>query len=528
MLLIPEKNAVLVRPRQPEKLLKLIPTAKAVRYKGRDVVAVPHRMEEVRVLNNIGVKAPSPILTKYSWPREESIIPYPFEAQRHTAAFLTLNPRGFVLNDMGTGKSMATLWAWDYLYSQKLAGRLLVIGPLSTLERTWADEVFYHLPHRTAVVVYGSRQKREKLLKQEADIYIVNHHGTQVIADSLRFRPDITHVALDEISEVARNKRTDMWEAHNEIVNGNKTSKIIRSVWGLTATPTPNEPTDAWAQIRLVNPSRVTPYYTRFRDTVMRQAGPYTWVPRPNATDIVDEALQPAVRFRIDACLDLPPVIYMMREVELEPAQKKAYKSMLDDLVAQMETGQILAVNEAVKIGKLVQIACGVVYDTDNKEQIIGAEKRIAATIELINQSESSTIVFAPYVSAVNMVAAALEKEGFDVRKIYGEVSKSKRDEAFHWFQQPTGRRVIVAQPEAMSHGLTLTRASTIVWYAPVTKAGVFTQANGRITRSGQKYTQVIACIEGTPTERHMYARLKAKQSMQNLLLDRKVFRDVA
>lgn len=526
MLLVPEKNAVLVRPRNPAQLTQLIPTSKLVQYKGRQMVAVPHRMEEVRVLNNLGVAAPSPILTKYLWPRTESIIPSPFKAQELTAAFLTLNPRAFVLNDLGTGKTMAALWAWDYLYTQKLAGRLLIIGPLSTLERTWADEIFYHLGHRTAVVVYGTRQRREKLLASEADIYIVNHHGAQVVAEALRQRPDITHVVLDEIAQVARNKSTDMWASFNEIINGSKKSKVIRGAWGMTATPTPNEPTDAWAQVRLISPQNTTPFYTRFRDKVMRQLGPYSWIPRPNATDTVDEIMSPAVRFRRDACVDLPPMIYMVRQVEMDKAQQKAYKSMVDDLVAQVAAGEVLAVNEAVKVSKLVQIACGIAYDTAGVEQTLGAVSRIAATIELISQSDSSTIVFVPFVSAVRMVAEAVKKAGFDVGVIYGGVKKTDRDQIFQKFQRQPGRQVIVAQPAAMSHGLTLTQASTIVWYAPTTSAETFEQANGRITRPGQKFTQVIACIEGTPIERHIYARLRAKQGMQNLLLDRKVFRE--
>src|SRR6056297_3604152 len=110
MLLIPDRQAVLVRPSSPKRLLKILPTAKPVRYKGRRMVAVPHRLDETRVLNNLGVRVPSPMLHQYSWPRHPRI-EKPFEAQIETAGFLSLNNRAFVLNALGTGKTLRALWA---------------------------------------------------------------------------------------------------------------------------------------------------------------------------------------------------------------------------------------------------------------------------------------------------------------------------------------------------------------------------------------------------------------------------------
>ena len=77
-----------------------------------------------------------------------------------------------------------------------------------------------------------------------------------------------------------------------------------------------------------------------------------------------------------------------------------------------------------------------------------------------------------------------------------------------------------MAQPAAMSHGLTLTAASTIVWYSCITSNEVFEQANGRINRPGQKMNNFIILLEGTPVESRIYARLRKKQKMQGALLD--------
>jgi len=529
MQLLPEKNAVLVSPREPRRLAKIIPTAKLVRHNGRVRVAVPHRVEESRFLNNLGLNVPSPILTDYEWPRALSKIENPFEAQRLTAAMLTLNPRAFVLNDLGTGKSLSALWAYDYLRARGHAGKLLVICPLSTTERTWGDEIFFHFNHLEAAVLYGARAKRLKLLAdQDPDVYIINHHGAQIIAKELERRPDITHVIVDEVAQAARNQRTVMWKNLNEIVNKQPCALGKRSCWGLTGTPIPNEPTDAYAQAKLVNPSQVQNVsFTRFRMHVMRQAGPYTWVPRGNAVDEAAKIMSPSIRFSREDCVDLPPTIYVTREAELNAEQKKAYKAMHDTLAAQIQAGEILAVNEAVKIGKLVQIACGVVYDDQKKEHTIGADSRVKATVEAIRESSSKTIVFVPYVSAIGYITDELIGVGMNFGVIHGGVSKRDRDDVFQRFQRDDDpMRVIVAQPAAMSHGLTLTAASTIVWYAPITSADIFEQANGRITRPGQKHTTVIVCIEGTAVERRIYSRLKTKQKMQNLLLTEKSYRE--
>jgi SNF2 family DNA or RNA helicase len=122
-------------------------------------------------------------------------------------------------------------------------------------------------------------------------------------------------------------------------------------------------------------------------------------------------------------------------------------------------------------------------------------------------------------VSSVNMVAKELSKD-FTVEIIHGGVKKDERDRIFAAFQKAKDPKVLVAQPAAMSHGLTLTAASTIVWYSCITSNETFEQANGRINRPGQKMNNFIICLEGTPVEKRIYARLRNKQKMQGALLD--------
>ena len=514
MLISRKHKAIVLRLRDPSRVTSIIPKSRVFEHDGKEFVAVRHGVEEVKVLRNIGIEAPSPILYYYDWPGRFK----PFNHQRHIASFLTLNHRAFNLADLGTGKTVATLWAYDYLRSRGLVNKVLVITPLSTLERTWADEVFQHFPHLTTAVLHGSREKRLKMLATDVDIYLINHDGIKVsgLVDALNLRPDIDLVIVDEVSQVARTAGTDRYKALQKIVNK---GAFPRKCWGLTGTPIPNGPMDAWAQCRLLVPERVPPYANRFKDMVMKQITPFLWVPRPIALEVVHEAMQPALRYHRDECIDLPPCVYETRTVEMSSTAKRAYKDMLTKLKVEIEGGEVTAVNEAVKAQKLIQIACGVVYDGDGHQLEVDVMPRLQVVKETIEESSTKVIVFVPFVSAVQLVADYLRKF-FTVECIYGAVSKSERDRIFTAFQRAEAPRVIVAQPAAMSHGLTLTAASTIIWFAPTSSNETFEQANARITRPGQKYSQLIMMIEGTDIERKYYARLKDKQKVQGTLLE--------
>ena len=511
MLIWPKKKALILKTHSPDKILNIMPSARSFTVKGAPLIAVPHRTLETQLLRNLGYDAPAPIRTYYQWPGRFK----PFHAQKEAAAFLSMHRRAFNLSELGTGKSLASLWAYDYLRSMGQMNKCLVISPLSTLERTWADELFHHFPHLTYTVLYGSKEKRIKLLKEDFDVYIINHDGVGIIEPHLVTRTDIDLVIVDEVAQCARNASTTRWKKINLVVNRHREP---RACWGMSGTPTPNAPTDAWAQCRLIVPEAVPPYFNRFKMQVMRQLTQFTWIPKPDATDIVKDIMQPAVRFTRDECIDLPPLMYETRMVALTKEQDKAYKEMMSRLQTQADSGAITAVNEAVKMAKLIQIACGVVYADDGSEFTIPSNPRIQETKNIVASAEGKVIVFVPYVSSVKMVAEELSKD-FSVEIIHGGVKKSERDRIFGAFQKGKDLKVIVAQPAAMSHGLTLTAASTIIWYSCVTSNETFEQANGRINRPGQKMNNFIIMLEGTKVEKRIYARLKNKQKMQGALL---------
>ena len=509
MLVLDKPPAVILRLKKPEKVTEIIPTAQVLTVQGKQLVAVPHRPDETTLLRNLGFKVPSPILTQYDWGERK-----PFEVQVKTAEMLTHCPRAFVTNEIGTGKTSSVLWAYDFLRKKRMVKRMLVIAPLSTLERTWADEIFRWFPHLNYAVLHGSREKRLALLEEPVHVYIINHHGLEVVREALAKRPDIDLIVADEFS-IYRNKRTDLWNTANEVVN----KQCPRRLWGLTGTPTPNAPTDAYGQLKLMMVPNAPRSFTAFRDLTMRQISTFRWIPRDDAIETVASLMQPAVRFTRDQCMDLPPVIHETRHAELSPEQMKAYKSMQQKLRAEFDHGEILAVNEAVKASKLLQIAAGCAYAEDGGVIVSEAKSRLSVVDECIAEAEGKTIVFVPFVSSVSYVAEHLRKQGIVVECIHGGVPKGERDRIFGEFQNGTHVQVLVAQPAACSHGLTLTAASVIVWYGPVTSNEIYTQANGRISRPSQTRTQVIVHIEGTALERLYYQRLQEKGRMEGLLL---------
>ena len=515
MLIHKEKKAVILKLRNPARVTTVIPTAKLVAHKGQTLIAIPHRPDETRVLRNLGFEVPDPMPIHYTWPKVNGRFE-PFDAQRETASFLAMHSRAYCLNDMGTGKTNSSLWAYDYLRRTKQVTKMLVVCPLSTMERTWGDSVFATFPHLDHAVLHGTREKRLKMLKQDVHVYIINIDGLAAIKDELKSRPDIDLIVIDELA-LARNASTDRWKLLNEICN----RQMPRRVWGMTGSPTPNSPTDAWAQCKLVTPDNplVPKYFSAFRDKVMRQLSQFKWVPRAEAVDVVHQMMQPSIRFSLDDCTDLPEQMILNREVEMTTEQKKAYRDMLSKLATEYQGGQILAVNEAIKANKLIQIACGVAYGTGGDEVVLPSKPRVDLLKEIIEESEGKVIVFVPLTGALEAVAAELRKD-WSVEIIHGGTSKNERDHIFSSFQKLPDPRVLVANAATMSHGLTLTAATTIVWYAPVHSNEVYEQACARVRRPGQTRTTVIVHVAGSDIERRVYQRLSEKQSMQGLLLD--------
>jgi len=491
------------------EVMNVFPDAKKVTYQGDQFALLPHGIDETKFLRNIGFQAPAPVLSQYSWAGG-----VPFDVQKRTVAMMTMNKRAYVLNGMGTGKTKSALWAWDFLRSIGQANKMLVVAPLSTLNFTWAKEVFTTLPGVTVEVLHGTKAKRlTRLGNMNAQIYVVNHDGLGVIAEELANRTDIDTVVLDELA-VYRNSRATRSKIVRKLVSDRKW------VWGLTGSPTPNEPTDAWGQCQILTPNTVPKYFNRYRDDLMVKVSQFRWVAKKDAIDRVFQAMQPSVRYTLDDVVELPDLVERIVEIEMGTKQTKVYEQMERHARALVDSREIDAMNAGAVLNKLLQISTGYVYTRDKGIVSLDNEARMTALVDAVNSTDRKVIVFSPFVHALNGIFERLTHEGYEARVISGDTSKRERDETFTLFQNTESVKVLVAHPQTMAHGLTLTAADTIIWFAPLPNLEIFEQANARIRRIGQKHKQQILMFCATRAERRMYHKLRTKQNVQNMLLD--------
>jgi SNF2 family DNA or RNA helicase len=277
---------------------------------------------------------------------------------------------------------------------------------------------------------------------------------------------------------------------------------------------------DAFGIAKLVAPEKVPRAFTVWRDKVMMQITRFKWTAKANARQDVFKALQPAIRFTKAECLDLPEVMYQTREIPLTPQVNKYYKELKHQMLIEAAGEQISAVNAAASLSKLLQISGGAVY-TDKRDVIeFDVSPRLNALMEVLDETEHKVIIFVPYRHTINVVVAHLIKEGVSNEIINGDVAARERSNIINRFQTMESPRVLVIQPQAASHGVTLTAANTVVFWSPVMSVETYLQCIARIDRVGQVNKMTVVHLQGSEVERKMYAMLQGKVDMHEKLVD--------
>ena len=503
---IVDNRGLLLRVRNPEKITAAIP--KSRQLNANDVI-VNWGVDESRVLRNLNVRdVPSPILGKYKWTGKYQ----PFEHQKTTSSFLTLNSRGFCFNEQGTGKTGSAIWASDFLLDEGIINRVLIICPISIMDSAWRADLFKFAMHRTVDIAHGSKKKRQEIINGEAEYVIINYDGVEIVKDDIE-AGGFDLIIVDEATHY-KNSQSKRWKVLNSLL------KPDTWLWMMTGTPAAQSPVDAYGIAKLVNPAGVPRFFGAFRDKVMFKATQFKWLPKPDATDTVFNALQPAIRFTKDECLDLPDMTYVKREVELTPQQKKYYKTLKDQMVAVAAGEQISAANAAVNMNKLLQISCGAVY-TDTGETVeFDIKNRYKVLREVIDESSQKVLIFVPFKHVIDVLAEKLKADGITNEIIRGDVSASKRTEIFARFQDDPDPRVLIIQPQAAAHGVTLTAANTIVWWGPTSSLETYAQANARVHRTGQKHPCTVVQLEGSRVEKRIYKMLDERINIHSQIID--------
>lgn len=493
------------------EVVGIIPDAKRMVYKDQDSLVVPHDGDTTRFVRNLGIAAPAPIQSRYDW---NNMYPPPFESQVQTASLLTTNRRAYVLNGMGTGKTKTAIGAFDFLRREGEAKSMLVAAPLSILERVWQAQLLEAAPHLRVVILHAANSaKRRARLAAPADVYIINHDGIPTIAQDLIDRTDIDVLVIDELA-VYRNGSAQR-------------TKIMRTlashkprVWGMTGSPTPKQPTDAWAQMRIVTP-HTTPMSERaFRDMTMTKVSQFRWVAKPNAMDIVHKMMQPAVRYSLSDVVELPDCVFHEAKVTQSDRQQKVYKHLQQHMHALFAAGELTVANQGVLMNKLLQVSMGWVYTSDRHIVSLENTDRMEILHQYVESASNKVIVFVPYIHALDAVKSYLTDKGFSVAQVSGATPLAERTKTFNAFVNATDPEVLVAHPSCMAHGLQLVVADTVVWFGAYPDLEVFDQANARIRRVGQKNKQLVVMLAGTEVERRVYKKLRERQSMQTTLLD--------
>lgn len=474
-------------------------------------VAIYWGLDEMTRLNELmrfKKPLPSPITRDYDWPG----LYQPFDHQRVTSEFLSINPKSFCFNEAGTGKTSSALWASDYLMKQGKINKVLIICPLSIMYSAWQADVFNTCMHRTSVVCHGTRDKREKILNNDYDFYIINYDGVGIVKEQIA-KMDFDLIIIDE-ANAYKSTSTTRWKILKKLL------KEHTRLWMMTGTPASQSPLDAFGLARLVAPHRVPKFKNAWRDKVMYQVARFKWLPRPTSKNDVHKVLQPAIRFAKDECLDLPDVMYQTRDVELTPQASKYYKQLKNQMLIETAGESITAVNAAAGLNKLLQISGGAVY-TDTKEQVrFDIKPRLNALLEAVEETKEKVLVFVPYRHTIQFVSEFLSNNNITNELIHGDVSASDRGHIINKFQSSDEPRVLIIQPQSASHGVTLTRANVVCFWSPVMSVEVYLQCIARMDRVGQKNKMTVVHLQGSDVEKRMYAMLRGKVDAHTKLVD--------
>jgi SNF2 family DNA or RNA helicase len=450
------------------------------------------------------------IKQNYKWPRPIGF--EPFDHQKETAEFLALRRRAFCFNEQGTGKTASVIWAADHLMQSGRVKRVLIACPLSIMQASWQADLFKFAVHRTVGVAYGSAEKRKKIIKEGAEFLIINYDGIPSVFEELQ-NANFDLIVIDE-ANAYKNVQTKRWKLMRKLMQPNT------GLWMLTGTPAAQSPVDAYGLGRLCVPQRTPQFYGDFRESVMMQFSAFRWIPRPEAESIVFDMLQPAIRFTKEECLDLPEVTYMTRIAPLTAEQQRYYKELKDEMLLELASDEVSAVHAAAKMNKLLQISGGAVYTDSGGVLTFDVSNRLKVIEEVIEEASHKVLIFVPFTHTIKLLADHLTKAGITNAIIDGGVPMNKRSEVFKQFQNTPDPRVLVIQPQAAAHGVTLTAANTVIWYAPVTSAEIYMQANARINRPGQRNAMTVFHVQGSPVENRVFSMLQGNINNHEKLVD--------
>lgn len=412
--------------------------------------------------------------------------------------------------DMGLGKTVIALTAVERLMFEEFEiSRVLVIAPKRVAQDTWSreHEKWDHLKDLKISLVTGSPAQRKKALAADADVYVIGRDNVVWLTQILP-KWDFDMVIIDELSSFKSNQAKRFKELRKVIPRS-------RRVVGLTGTPSPNSLMDLWAELYLLDRGeRLGKTIGCYREEYFRPGKTdghhvFSWEPRRGSREKIEKLISDiCVSMSAEDYLTLPERIDVEVPVTLTAEERALYERMEQDQILTLDDEQVVALNAAAVMGKLLQMANGCVY-TESGGVVKIHEAKLDALEEIVDTAGEPVLVFYSYKHD----KAAIEKRIKGVREITGP--KDIKD----WNDGKIP--VLLAHPASVGYGLNLQDGGhVIVWYGLTWSLELYQQANARLYRQGQQKPVIVHHLitEGTVDEQVMRA-IKHKDTSQSALL---------
>lgn len=434
----------------------------------------------------------------------------PFNHQVKTTNFILKTPRALITSDPGTGKTRSVIDA----FAKRREGRMLVLAPLSILSASWGDDIKKFQPKISFVVAYA--KNREAAFKSDAEIVITNHDAAKWLAKNEHLLDGFDTLCIDEFTAF-KNKDSQRSKAVLKI------AARFKYRIAMSGTPNSNTILDIWHPTLIVDDGeRLGKRFYGFRSAVCTSrfnGFANEWVDKPDAQEIVAASIKDInVRYRLEECIDMPEQSVHTMCVQLTPAIMEQYKLLAEDSVLYTGKATINAINAGARVKKLLQLCTGSVYTEDGVSEGIHSE-RYELVMQLVSERKHSLVAFNWRHEREHLTKLA-DSMGIEYGVIDGDTPATKRKDIVDRMQ--AGHlQVVFAHPQSAGHGLTLTKATSVIWASPTYNAEHYQQFNRRIYRAGQtQKTEVIHIAASDTWETEVYEKLEGKLGrMEELLL---------
>ena len=415
--------------------------------------------------------------------------------------------------EMGTGKTKVLIDNMAMLYDKGKIDGALIIAPKGVIETWYKQELPAHLPaHIEKVAVLWQANINQKQKKNLDQLFEMGHELHVLIMNVEAFSTSkgkqfatkflLSHKTLMVVDESTTIKNPKAKRTKN-IIDLSSNSKYRRI---LTGSPVTKNPLDLFTQCYFLDSFHLDhqSYYSfRTRYAIMKTAHiagrSIQLVAGFKHLDELSEKLKPfSYRVLKEDCLDLPDKIYMKREIELSPEQKKVYKQMKEEALATLNGKQITTMTVLTQLMRLQQITCGHFVADDGTIQEIKSN-RLPELLDILDEVEGKAIIWAHWQRDVKNIKAALTKKygPGSVVDYYGLTPQDQRQKNKDAFQNDSKVRFFVGTPATAGYGLTLTAANTVIYYSNGYDLEKRIQSEDRAHRIGQKksvtYVDILA-----------------------------------